>query len=499
MAPLKSIFALVGLLCCCIAGCHDPVDLRGSIDANEPVAIDPDFDGAAIPPNIAPLNFTVQKSGIRYAVDFRARGGETARVASFDPAIRLPLALWKNLLRKNAGETLTVVVSVKDKKAGWRTFRSRSISIMREPIDPYLVFRQLKPAYNWWREMAIIERDLGSFQQNEIISGRETGCVNCHTFLNNRPDTFLISARNRPYGNAAILNYGNKAVKIDATFGYLSWHPSGRFITYTDMQPRQFFHTARLEIRDVIDVREHLMNFDLKRRVATPLPSFTGPRTLETYPAWTPDGKTLFFCACPIPWDSSADKLPTAYRRVKYSLCKVSYNQETGNWGQVQTMVSAKFTGLSCAMPRVSPNGRFVLFCQCDYGCFPAFQKSADLYLLTIASGECRPLTVNSNESESWHCWSSNSRWIAFSSKRRDGVFTRIYFSYIDSCGKARAPFELPQKDPGWYDSFLEAMSVPELTTGPIAVHGEILRAAARANGIPPTSGEAATDTTVWR
>jgi hypothetical protein len=142
-------------------------------------------------------------------------------------------------------------------------------------------------------------------------------------------------------------------------------------------------------------------------------------------------------------------------------------------------------------MPRVSPDGRFVLFCQSEYGCFPAFQKSADLYLLTIASGEYRPLNINSNESESWHCWSSNSRWIAFSSKRHDGVFTRIYCSYIDSCGNARTPFMVPQEDPEEYDSFLETMSVPELTTGPIALHGDALPAAAR--------GSAPTDTAAWR
>jgi hypothetical protein len=499
MAPLKNILALAGIIGCCIAGCNGPVDLRGSIVVDEPIAITPDFDGAAIPPNIAPLNFTVQKSGIRYAVDFRERGRATMRAASFAPTIRLPMDAWKELLRKNAGETLTVDVSVKDKKTGWRTFRSRTVSIAREPIDPYLTFRQLKTVYNWWSRMAIYQRDLGAFRRNELISGREAGCVNCHNFLNNRPDTFLISARNQPYGNAAILNYGNETVKINAAFGYLSWHPSGRFITYTDMQPRQFFHTARLEVRDVIDVRERLMNFDLERRAATPLPSFTGTRTLETYPAWTPDGRTLFFCSCPIPWDSSAGKLPSAFRRVKYSLCKVSYDPEKGSWGQAQMVIPAPQTGLSCAMPRVSPDGKFVLFCQSDYGCFPAFQKSADLYLLTIASGEYRPLNINSNESESWHCWSSNGRWIAFSSKRHDGVFTRIYFSHIDSCGNARTPFVLPQEDPGWYDSFLEAMSVPELTTGPIAAHGERLRAVARAHGVAPVTGNAATDTAAWR
>jgi hypothetical protein len=498
MAPLKSISAIAGILCCCIAGCNGPIDMRESIAVDEPVAIAPDFDGATIPPNIAPLNFTVQKSGICYAVDFRARGG-VVQVASSAPTIRLPMDAWKNLLRKNAGETLTVAVSVKDKKAGWRTFRSRTVSIAREPIDPYLTFRQLKPAYNWWSQMAIYQRDLGTFRQTEIISGREIGCVNCHNFLNNRPDTFLISARNRPYGNAAILNAGGAVVKIDATFGYLAWHPSGCFITYTDMLPRQFFHAARLEVRDVIDVRERLMNYDLKRRVAIPLPSFSGPRTLETYPAWTPDGKTLFFCSCPIPWDSSAEKVPSAFRRVKYSLCKVSYDPAAGTWGSAQTVVSSQKTGRSAAMPRVSPDGRFLLFCQCNYGCFPAFQKSSDLYLLEMSGGACRPLGINSGESESWHCWSSNGRWIAFSSKRHDGVFTRIYFSYIDSCGKARTPFVLPQEDPEWYDSFLETMSVPELTTGPITVYGESLLAAARSHGAAQVASNAKPDAAAWR
>jgi len=90
MAPLKCTFAAVGFLCC-IAGCNGPVDLRGSVAVDEPVAIAPDFDGATIPPNIAPLNFTVRKNGTRYAVDFRAQGRKAMRVASSVPTIRLAM------------------------------------------------------------------------------------------------------------------------------------------------------------------------------------------------------------------------------------------------------------------------------------------------------------------------------------------------------------------------------------------------------------------------
>lgn len=84
-----------------------------------------------------------------------------------------------------------------------------------------------------------------------------------------------------------------------------------------------------------------------------------------------------------------------------------------------------------------------------------------------------RNLAVNSDRSDSWHCWSSNSRWIAFASKRRDGLFARVYFSYIDANGKGRKPFLLPQKNPRFYDSFLDNFNVPELIAAPISIEQE--------------------------
>ncbi|MBP8912179.1 MAG: hypothetical protein KBI32_11815, partial [Phycisphaerae bacterium] len=82
--------------------------------------------------------------------------------------------------------------------------------------------------------------------------------------------------------------------------------------------------------------------------------------------------------------------------------------------------------------------------------------------------------------------WSSNSRWIAFSSKRQGGVFTRTYFSYVDETGKVHKPFVLPQKDPACYDSLLETYSVPELITGPVTVGAWRLALASRSQ--PNTS-----------
>ena len=89
------------------------------------------------------------------------------------------------------------------------------------------------------------------------------------------------------------------------------------------------------------------------------------------------------------------------------------------------------------------------------------------------------PLRVNSNRSESWHAWSSNGRWIVFASKRRDGLFGRLYISYVDADGRTRKPFLLPQEDPAFYDSFLKTYNVPEMIKEPVQIHWRHLLEAA--------------------
>lgn len=173
---------------------------------------------------------------------------------------------------------------------------------------------------------------------------------------------------------------------------------------------------------------------------------------------------------------------PDNYDKVKYDLMRISYDITTDKWGQLETVLGAGETGKSILLPRISPDGRFLLFCMCDYGCFPALQPSSDLYLMDLNTSQYRKLPVNSELSESWHSWSSNSRWIAFSSKRDDGIFTRLYLCYIDSQGNAQKPFVVPQKDPAYYDSLRQMYNVPELITGPVKVSSRALVKAARSS-----------------
>lgn len=75
---------------------------------------------------------------------------------------------------------------------------------------------------------------------------------------------------------------------------------------------------------------------------------------------------------------------------------------------------------------------------------------------------------VNSDMSDTYHSWSSNSRWFVFASKRDDGLYGKPYFCYVDKNGKAHKPFCLPQQVPTFYDDFLKSFNAPELVRGRI-------------------------------
>jgi dipeptidyl aminopeptidase/acylaminoacyl peptidase len=132
-------------------------------------------------------------------------------------------------------------------------------------------------------------------------------------------------------------------------------------------------------------------------------------------------------------------------------------------------------SGLSITEPRVSPDGRYVLFTAASYSQFPIYIPDADIYLFEIKSGKWKKLEANSNQTDTFHSWSSNGRWIVFSSRRRDGLFTMPYFSHIDSAGNSTKPFVMPQEDPSFFESCLEVYNVPELTREPVTTNPQLL------------------------
>ena len=452
---------------------------EGSIIIEEYVPVDrtprirPDYVGTVIPPNIAPLNFLVEEPGERYFVKIYSGRGKTIEISSRKPRIVIPPGSWKRLLSLNRGRELHFEIFVEGPTGQWRRYDPITNTISREDVDSYLVYRLIAPVYNFWHDMGIYQRDLRNYRESVVLENRSMSrdCLNCHTFLNHGTAGMLLHIRGKDSGVAMLLARNGAAEKIDARTehnpspaAYSSWHPSGRLVAFSVNKLSQFFHTTG-EAREVFDSASDLGVYMVDSNTVTSMPKIADPDRLETWPSWSlPDGQYLYFC-------STAKASTERYKEIKYDLMRIGYDLETGTWGELETVLSADETGLSIAHPRTSPDGRFLLFCMCDYGNFPIFHRSADVYLMDLETGRYRRLECNSDRCDSWFSWSSNGRWIVFSSKRVGGPpFAKPFFTYFDENAKTHKPFLLPQKDPTFYDSFIKTYNVPELVTEPVRV-----------------------------
>jgi len=409
--------------------------------------------------------------------------GMPIEIVTKNPKIIIPPKKWRNIMAENKGSELFFEIAIKTDTGRWDNFTVITNTIAPEPIDDFLVYRKIHPSHGGWKEIGIYQRNLRNYDESTVIENRllDGACLNCHTFCNNRTDKMLVGIRSEKYGSSAIQTINGKTEKIGSKFTYTSWHPTGKLAVYSINKVHQFYHSHQSEVRDVIDLDSLLAYYSPGSATIKTVPQLSDKKQLETYPAWSPDGRYLYFCSAPMLWPEGFGGLPERYKEVKYDLIRISYDVETDSWGDRQTVLASDDTGLCILEPRISPNGRWLIFCMCDYSSFPVYQQSSDLYIMDLQAAEktgrfdYKRLDINSDQSESWHSFSSNSRWLAFSSKRDYGVFTRTYFSYIDENGRAYKAFVLPQKDPTFYDSYLKTFSVPELVIEPVSVTGEDL------------------------
>ncbi|NLZ05327.1 MAG: hypothetical protein GXY19_09155 [Phycisphaerae bacterium] len=459
-----------------VGSCEDERPQSPAVVGKTP-RVTPDYAGIVLPPNIAPLNFRIAEPGRRYAARIHSDAGEEIEILSRTGEILLPQAKWMALLSANVGKEIAVDVYVQTEDGRWNQYEPIRNRIAPEPIDSHLVYRFMMPSSYFPKPMQICQRNLETFDEEVLLDTRNfgNGCANCHSFVGTNPDKMLLGIRSTSFPSATLYAREGRIERIGAKFGYTSWHPSGRIVTYSINDVRQFFHTAQQEIHDVVDLDSIIVYYDVERKEIRTAPALSDKTRLETYPAWTPDGKYLYFCSAPLLWTDMQTVPPRRYAEVQYDLMRIPYDLATDAWGAAETVLSAKDTGRSILLPRVSPDGRFLLFCMSRYGCFPVYQPTSDLYMMDLTTGAYREVAINSEHSESWHSWSSNSRWIIFSSKRQGGLYTRPYISYVDAEGRTHKPFVLPQRRPSFYDSCYRLYSVPELVDAAVTVNGRSL------------------------
>jgi hypothetical protein len=441
-----------------------------------PAHLEPDYSGIVIPPNIAPLNFVIREKAARYHVKIFSTKGESIEIHSETPAIKIPLSPWQELLMQNTDQEIQFVITIQDSSGEqWLQFEPIRNKIAREKIDRYLVYRLMPPLYIFWKKMGIYQRDLESYDVKQILSSKplNDGCFNCHSFLNNSPDKWIVHLRGAPV-TGMLLNRGEETVLVKtqtefnkAPAGHPIWHPGGNYIAFSAYKVRQFFHAEGVN-RDVLDFASDIILYRVDSNTITSCQSIADSNYFETYPAWSPDGKWLYFCSTPR-FDTVAVLRDHNYREVKYDLMRIGFDTETGKFGKIEKILASAETGMSITFPRFSPDGKYLLFSMSSYGNFPLARSGGHLYVMEMDSGQIRKLECNGENSDSYHSWSSNGRWIVFSSRRDDGISARPYFTYFDEQGVAAKAFILPQEDPDFYESELQTFNIPELITGPIS------------------------------
>lgn len=430
----------------------------------------PDYKEVDIPRNIAPLNFIMKDTCDGIYVEYE--GKNTSLMISGKDRITIPLKKWHKLLDKNAGENLTVTVYTKN-NGSWKKYVPFNLFVCDDPIDSYLVYRLIAPGYQVWSKMGIYQRSLTDFNQEVIIDNAlfPGACMNCHSFKQNNPDNMMFHMRSANGGTMLIqdevvkkLNTKTENTLSNCTYPY--WHPSGNYIAFSVNKISQVFHATTDKRVEVVDSESDLVVYDIRKNELLTCNVISTKENFETFPTFSPDGKSLIFCS------SKSQTIPEDYNKVKYNLCAIAFDPETGSFGdQIDTLVNAEAIDKSISFPRVSPDGNYLMFTMAGYGNFSIWHKDADLYMLNLHTKKYYALDeVNSNDMESYHSWSSNSRWFVFSSRRIDGLYTRPFMAHIDENGKIGKPFLLPQKNPDFYMDLMESFNIPEFVTGKVNI-----------------------------
>lgn len=495
-------------------------------------AIYPDYINVTVPVNIAPLHFHIDCEA--EAADFVTRftaGAEEWAIEGED--VRPGFKRWQQMkaaaLKANGQITIEVFIQ---QDGQWQRRKPFSITISKDSIDPYISYRLISPSYVTYEDLTINQRCLENFEEsliygNMINSDEENGqCINCHHAQWYNPNRVQFHVRQ--YLGGTVIAYDDKLQKInlktDSTISagvYPTWHPTKPWIVYSTNSTGQSFHTRDAQKIEVQDTKSNLIFYNLETNEVTPITRDT--TDLDCFPFWSPDGKYIYYVSCH--WERR-DTLQMDfefikhYKDVQYNLYRKPFDEKTLTFGPRELMYDAIARNRSVTLPRVSPDGRWLMFTEGQFGVFHIWHSDADLFLMDLTQAEPTEPTLvtrfntknlpdeyyaqtknnveldnivdslneaqgaqhalpasihniqelNSRDVESWHCWSSNGAWVIFSSRRDDGNFTRPFIAHHDGNGHFARPFELPQDNPQYHRQFMRSYNIPEFLSGPVTI-----------------------------
>ena len=507
---IYSYFQLLAVCLLLLTSCGSHPDVPSEAkDAKCLPAIFPDYCDVTVPCNIAPLNFMLPMDQYEECVARFTTPDGQQQTYGCGVKVQIPESEWHAMLDASKGKSMKVEVWGK-KEGEWLSFSPFEIHVAEDPIDGYLSYRLIEPSYVAWTFMEIVQRNLTSFEEKQIFNNEITmndnsigQCINCHSYQNYKTDNMLFHVRLANAGTV-IVNDGKVSrvnMKRNYTISggvYPSWHPTAKLIAFSTNRTRQAFHTLNPNKIEVYDEASDLILYDVAKDSVIVVSA--DPDLLEVYPTWSPDGQYLYYCkSVPLPEEMRDKDIRTFYPKIQYNLYRRSFDLATYGFGEEELVYDAASHDKSATLPRISPDGHYLLFAEGQYGCFHIRHNDGDIVCMPLDSLSFTPtdslktlspadsLSIDSVNTpprldlsklnsegtpDSYASWSSNGHWIMVASRRDDGNYCRVYFSYFNN-GKVEKAFMLPQEDPEQHFYLLKSFNRPEFMVEPVRISVE--------------------------
>ena len=167
------------------------------------------------------------------------------------------------------------------------------------------------------------------------------------------------------------------------------------------------------------------------------LPGADDPHYVQTGAVWSPDGKSLVFARA-----AARDAYPAGAQtarfandpnetQIQYDLYRIRFND--GKGGRAEAIAGASRNGKSNSFPKISPDGRWLV-----YRAGAQWRIDAPGQSAVHRAPRRRPgpaMRCNTPLMNSWHSFSPNGRWLVFSSKSLS-PYTQMFLTHIEERGE---------------------------------------------------------------
>jgi Flp pilus assembly protein TadD len=414
------------------------------------------------------------------------KDGEAMRFTTTEPRWRPSETDWATIKRRStAGDAEVAIVGTgpEAKTASAATVRIRTST---DPVGDSIFYREVPlPFITAVQDPSRIRWRFGSIdsqQQPPIVLEDLPVCGNCHSFSKDGSTLGLDVDYGNDKGGYAILPVSPQMVLNDekiitwsdyrkndgeATFGLLSQvSPDGRYVISTVKDRAVFVATPDIWYSQLFfPIKGILVVYDTQTKTFKPLPGADDPEYVQSNPTWSPDGKWIVFARAKaykrdvvanatsvLLSEKDVPEFVNDKEPFKFDLYRVPFNE--GRGGKAEPIEGASHNGKSNYFAKFSPDGKWIVFCKAEN--YMLLMPDSELFIIPAEGGEARRLSANTPRMNSWHSWSSNGRWLVFSSKANT-AYTQLFLTHINENGESTPPVVLER-----FTSADRAANIPE-------------------------------------